>query len=112
MHRKARCIMYNLYNRIEDLCNKKEIKVGKLCKEIGITQGVLTDLKMGRTKHLSIPTLEKIAEYFGIAVDELLSQQKKADNAVDLTNQEQVILDFYRSAPPEIRAMIDKIAQS
>ncbi len=104
--------MYSLYNKIEDLCKEKGIKVGRLCSEIGITQGVLTDLKMGRTKILSIPTLEKIADYFSVSVDYLLTQQKKADYKDDLSNQEQIILDFYRSAPPEIRAMIDKIVQS
>ena len=66
--------MNNLYDRIIILCNQKGIKGGKMCTDIGISKGILTDLKMGRAKGLSATTAQKIASYFGVTVGYLLGE--------------------------------------
>jgi len=64
--------MDNTYDRIVELCNEKGIKPGKMCAEMGLSRGMISDLKMGRTKELSIGNTTKIADYFRVSVDYLL----------------------------------------
>ena len=71
--------MGNLYETIQDLCNERGIRPGKLCQELGISRGVMTDLKMGRKKGVSAQTAQKIASYFGISVGALLGQEDVLD---------------------------------
>ena len=60
--------MGNLYDTILDLCEKRGIKGGKMCTDIGISKGLLTDLKMGRRTGVSAVTAQKIAAYFNVSV--------------------------------------------
>ena len=69
--------MANLYENIEKLCKNRGINVTLMCKESGASRGSLTDLKSGRKQTLKYETLEKIATYFEISVDELVSGEKK-----------------------------------
>ena len=61
----------DLYQRIVQLCDDRNVRPGRMCLDLGISRGIITDLKMGRKKDLSADTLAKIAGYFGITVDEL-----------------------------------------
>ena len=72
--------MYNLYENIYALCNERKITPGALCGELGFRRSVLSDLKNGRKKSLDTTTLIKIAEYFNVSVDYLLTgeEAKKA----------------------------------
>ena len=67
--------MANLYETIETLCRSRGIRPGRLCEEIGISRGLITDLKMGRKKSVSAETAQKIAGYFGVSVGHLLGQE-------------------------------------
>lgn len=69
--------MGNLYERISDLCESKGIKGAKMCAEVGISKGLLTDLKMGRRTGVSAVTAQKIASYFGVSVGYLLGEEEK-----------------------------------
>lgn len=80
--------MNNLYNRIEELCAKSNIKIGKMCAMVGIQRSVMSDLKSGRKNTLSAETLSKIASYFDTTVDYLIGKTdtKKApseDEAIE-----------------------------
>lgn len=66
--------MNNLYENIERLCREKGIRPGFLCSELGLSRGLMTDLKMGRKKGVSAQTAQKIAAYFGVSVGYLLGQ--------------------------------------
>ena len=72
--------MYNLYENIYALCKERGITPGGLCGELGFRRSVLSDLKNGRKKSLDTTTLMKIAEYFNVSVDYLLTgeETKKA----------------------------------
>lgn len=73
-----------LYNRIVELCNSRKITGYRLCKDIGLTPGALTDLKMGRKKELSAKNIDKIAAYFGVSVSYLLgTETEKAPTPED-----------------------------
>lgn len=69
--------MGNLYNTIIELCESRGIKGGKLCTDIGISKGLLTDLKMGRRTGVSAVTAQKIASYFDVTVGYLLGEEDK-----------------------------------
>ena len=58
-----------MYEKIQALCQQKEIKVSQLCKDAGIPKSTLSELKQGRTKTLSTQTLRKIASYFNVSLD-------------------------------------------
>ena len=66
--------MGTLYENILSLCENRGIKGGKLCADIGISKGLLTDLKMGRRSGISAVTAQKIAAYFGVSVGFLLGE--------------------------------------
>lgn len=67
--------MDTLYNKIISLCNERGIKGGKMCTDIGMSKGILTDLKMGRQTSVSTSTAQKIADYFGVSVGYLLGAE-------------------------------------
>lgn len=71
--------MANLYESILSLCQTKGIRPGRLCDELHLSRGLMTDLKMGRKKSLSAETAQKIAAYFGVSVGYLLGQEESAD---------------------------------
>ncbi len=67
--------MGSLYERIQSLCESKGIRPGRLCDELQLSRGLITDLKMGRKKSLNAQTAQKIAAYFGVSVGYLLGQE-------------------------------------
>lgn len=69
--------MSDLYSNIHSLCEKEGIKDGTLCSNIGIRRSFLSELKAGRTKSLSTEVLSKIATYFNVSVDYLLTGKQK-----------------------------------
>lgn len=69
--------MSALFCNIHALCEKEGIKDGTLCANIGIRRSFLSELKAGRTKSLSAEVLSKIAAYFNVSVDYLLTGEQK-----------------------------------
>lgn len=68
--------MATLYDNILALCERRGIKGGKMCADIGISKGLLTDLKMGRRSGVSAVTAQKIASYFDVSVAYLLGEEE------------------------------------
>ena len=71
--------MGNLYETIEGLCAERNIRPGRLCADLGLSRGLMTDLKMGRKKGLNAETAQKIADYLGVSVGYLLGQESVRD---------------------------------
>ena len=69
--------MGTLYENIISLCEERGIKGGKMCTDIGMSKGILTDLKMGRQSGISAANAQKIASYFGVSVGYLLGEEEK-----------------------------------
>lgn len=80
--------MGTLYENIMTLCAEKGIKGGKMCTDLGISKGLLTDLKAGRKKGMSASTADKIASYFGVSVGCLLGTEQK-ETAPTLTKKDE-----------------------
>ena len=66
----------NLYERIEALCKQRGINVTEMCRDTGLTRAKLSDLKMKRTRSLSVQALKTIAGYFCVSVDYLLGEEE------------------------------------
>ena len=101
--------MYNLYETISSLCDGKGIKPGRMCNELGISRGAITDLKAGRKQSLSAETLTKIATYFGVSVDYLLGSAQKEEpqaDQIDLSDVELGFLGDYKELTEENKATV------
>lgn len=85
--------MDNLYEIISRLCQNKGIRPGRLCDDLGLSRGLMTDLKMGRKKGVSAETAQKIASYFGVSVGYLLGKEERADQPRDILDE--IDIGFY-----------------
>lgn len=97
--------MGNLYENITALCNEKGIKPGKMCAEIGISRGLITDLKMGRKNDITSATAQKIASYFGVTVGYLLGEEteKTPDDEIERKfNDGEIMFALSRGGEEEI----------
>ena len=87
--------MGSLYETILTLCRSRGIRPGRLCDELELSRGLITDLKMGRKKSVNAQTAQKIAAYFGVSVGYLLGQEDtvSAPERNDILNE--VDVAFY-----------------
>ena len=87
--------MCKMYGIIENLCSERGIKPGKLCADLGISRGIMSDLKAGRTKRLSAENIGKVASYFGVSSDYILGveQKEKAPAETGKRSNDSDILD-------------------
>ena len=61
------------------LCNENDTKPNPVAKQLGLSSGAVTSWKNGKVPHHS--TLLKIADYFNVSVDYLLTGQKETPTA-------------------------------
>ena len=88
--------MANLYESILALCQRDGIRPGRLCDELGLSRGLMTDLKMGRKKGVNAETAQKIASFFGVSVGYLLGiEGSDAVSDSNTINLDQIDVAFY-----------------
>ena len=107
--------MATLYDNIVALCESRGIKGGKMCTDIGISKGLLTDLKMGRRTGVSAVTAQKIASYFDVSVGYLLGEEEQKEKPVEtdgLSEEMQALIDFALSVPEDKAEMILRVMKS
>lgn len=83
--------MSNVYNRIERLCENKGVSGYRMCADVGISRSFITGLRKGRTKSITPETAEKIANYFGVSIDYLVTG--KSDNPEPTQKEKAPVLD-------------------
>lgn len=92
--------MGTLYENIAELCELNGTRPGKMCNDLGISRGLMTDLKMGRKKGVSAETANKIANYFNVSVDYLLTGEQKNQAPIDAVDEDlRDYLDELRNRP-------------
>lgn len=107
--------MGTLYENIIALCEERGIKGGRMCTEIGMSKGILTDLKMGRQTGISAANAQKIAAYFGVSVGYLLGEEDKKEKPAEtdgLSESMQALIEFARSVPEDKAAMVLRVMKS
>ena len=70
-----------MYEKFHTLLLKNNVTPYKVAKETGVTQTALSNWKTGRSTP-TIKTLKKIADYFGVTVDYLMSDTGKGGLSV------------------------------
>lgn len=110
--------MGTLYENIIALCEERGIKGGKMCTDIGMSKGILTDLKMGRQAGISAVNAQKIASYFGVSVGYLLGEEEKDAKkeqpvmADELSEKRKALMQFVMSVPDDKAEMILRVMKS
>lgn len=107
--------MGTLYENIITLCDEKGIKGGRMCTDIGMSKGILTDLKMGRQTGISAANAQKIASYFGVSVGYLLGEEEKTEKPAqedELSANIKKLVDFAKSVPEDKAEMILRVMKS
>lgn len=66
-----------IYKTIDLFCAAKGLSISAMCKEAGISPGLVTDLKMGRKQTIQIETASKIASALGTDVTTLMNNRYK-----------------------------------
>lgn len=97
--------MGTLYENIMALCESRGIKGGKMCTDLGISKGLLTDLKMGRRSGISAANANKIATYFGVSVGYLLGEEEQKEKP--LINGDEELTEYVQmlKTRPEMRML-------
>lgn len=92
-----------LHKRIEGLCAEKGITGYRLCKDIGISPNIMTELKMGRRDGISAKTANKIASYFDVSVAYLLGEEEKpaTETGDGLSDEERKFIEWFRNRASE-----------
>lgn len=63
-------------NNMRVLLAKKREKISHVAKATGLSKSTLTALYYERTKRPDIETLQKVANYLGVTLDELLTPEE------------------------------------
>ena len=79
------------YERLESLRKESKISQGKLEKELGFSNGLISKWKNSVPSH---DRLKKLADYFGVSVDYLMTgeEKKKAERPKELYTKEDLEL--------------------
>lgn len=103
--------MCNLYEKIEQLCQIKGIKVAELARATNINKTVFSELKNGRTKFLSTERLILVADYFEISLDELVGRKRKTpdDKSSEVIDK---IMKLLSAMTPEQKAAFVQTAEA
>ncbi len=72
-----------MYSVFEQLLQKYNITPYKVAKEAGVTQTALSNWKSGRSTPTT-KTLQKIADYFGVTIDYLMTGKEDSDKEPQL----------------------------
>ena len=107
--------MCTLYEKIIELCNERGITGAKMCADIGMSRGSLTDLKMGRQTGISAANAQKIATYFGVSVGYLLGEEEQKNKPTDngeLSEGQKKLYDFVMSVPDDKVDLILRVMKS
>lgn len=95
----------NMYDIFSKLLQFHGVTSYKVSKETGISQSTLSDWKKGKITPKS-DTMKKIADYFGVSVDYLMTgEEKEADRYYINEETAQVAQEIFENK--ELRALFD-----
>lgn len=89
--------MYEIYQKLRD---ERGLKDSDVAREASVSKSTFSDWKVGRSKP-GIKKLQKIADFFGVTVDYLMTgkedEQKEKDNTDDLKQKYRELEELLRS---------------
>ena len=87
------------YDRFKTLCENKKTSPTRAAIDMGFSNSITTKWKKTGATPDGV-TLAKIAEYFGITVDELLGKEKQPTEG-ELHPANKKLMELSRTLPPE-----------
>lgn len=104
------------YQNFEWLCKQKGVTPNKVSKETGISTATLTNWKQGKYTP-KIDKLQLISNYFGVSLEYLMRKEdvewnpreQAIDYSVYLSEEEQILIESYRSADAVQKEMIKRL---
>ena len=81
-----------MYDVFIQLCQKKGITPGGVARELGLSRSTLRDWKLGRTPR--VDTLMKIADYFGVSVEYLMTGKETEHEPYYLNEETRELADY------------------
>ena len=99
------------YENFIRLCTKTGKSPTAIAEEIGLNRSTVTGWK----KRGSLPsdaTAQKLADYFGVTVAELMAEEKEPAPMDGLTEEEARFLEKLRKASPEIQQAVMAVLRS
>ena len=94
-------------NRIEELCEKRQMTRYRLAQVSGIEHSTLSNL-MNRKSLPNIITLSKICDGFGITLSQFFMEE---DKIVNLSEEQRHVLDTWLSLADEERVLVKTYIQ-
>lgn len=91
-----------MYEIFEQLLQKYGVTSYKVAKEAGVTQTALSNWKSGRSTP-TVKTLQKIADYFGVTVDYLMTGKEDAPPEPQLTARDK------RDIAKDLESIMEKL---
>ena len=64
------------YDRFVELCRQKGVKPGRACTDMDLSRSLSAKWKATKTEKPSTEVLEKMSEYFGMSINEILGGEK------------------------------------
>lgn len=91
-------------------CEKIEKYPSYVAEELGFNKSAVTSWKNGSLPRVA--SRKKIADYFGVTVDELMGTKKEPAGMDELDKQMQEIVELLNSATPEQRNAVETLLRS
>lgn len=91
-------------------CAKKGKSPAVIAEELGFSNSATTCWKNGSLPRMS--SRKKLADYFGITVDELMGTKKEPAGMGGLDKQMQEIVELLNNATPEQRNAVETLLRS
>lgn len=91
-------------------CARIQKSPAVVVEELGFSNSMPTSWKKGALPH--IKNRKKIADYFGISVDELMGTKKEPAGQGGLDEQMQMIVDLLNGATQEERDAVETLLRS
>lgn len=94
---------------VEILCKIKGVTGTKACLESGLSRSFLTDFK-SKSQNPRIESLEKLADYFGVTISELLGEAPfHAVESDTISDADRHLLDAYHQATPDTQKAVIRV---
>ena len=108
LHKKGGEILF--FDNFDKYCKKFGKTNSEVTKAIGLDPSSCTGWRNGSVPRNS--TLKKLADYFGITVEELMGTKKEPAGMDGLDKQMQEIVELLNSATPEQRNAVETLLRS
>lgn len=95
-----------MYEIFEKLCDEKGVTTYRVCKETGITTATISNWKAGRYAPKQ-DKLQKIAEFFGVTIEYLMTGEEKEGGEKYYLNEETAEMAQKIFENKELRALFD-----